>query len=91
MATLCVRVEDVNATTASSTGSTPCATTSRLRVAGQATERFREEAIATGDGLAGVTGVARSLKWPTRAVGIAEKFDHFKDTYDRKYDGMMRA
>ena len=62
----------------------------KLRVAGQATSDFVKISYATGDGLAGVTGVA-ALKWQSERVGIAEKFDHFKDTYDRKYDGMMKG
>ena len=62
----------------------------KLRVAGQATSDYVAKSYALGDGLAGVTGVA-ALQWQVERAGIAKSFEHFKGTYDRKYEEMMKS
>lgn len=61
----------------------------KLRIAGLATSDYVTKAYAFGDGLSGATGLA-ALQWQKERVDIGEKFDHFKDTYDRKYEVMMK-
>lgn len=61
----------------------------KLRVAGMATGDYVRKSIALGDGLSGVTGLA-ALEWQKQRVGINKAFDHFKGTYDSKYEGMMK-
>ena len=60
----------------------------RLRVAGKATSDFVAKSLALGDGLSGATGLA-ALEWQRQCTGINREFDHFKGTYDTKYQGMM--
>ncbi len=62
----------------------------KLRVAGKATADVVSKSYATGDGLAGLTGLG-ALQWQHERAGIAQKFEHFKGTYDSKYEGMMRG
>jgi len=62
----------------------------KLRIAGRATSDLVSKSYALGDGLAGVTGVA-ALEWQRQRAGIGKTFEHFKGTYDSKYEGMMRG
>jgi hypothetical protein len=62
----------------------------KLRVAGRATSDLVSKSYALGDGLSGVTGVA-ALQWQYERAGIAKNFEHFKGTYDSKYEGMMKG
>jgi hypothetical protein len=62
----------------------------RLRITGQATADYVSKSYALGDGLSGVTGLA-ALQWQHERAGIAKTFDHFKGTYDTKYEAMMKG
>jgi len=54
------------------------------------TKRFNEAAIAFGDNTSGIHAVT-GLSWQSARAGIIETYDHFKQTYDNKYAGMMEG
>ena len=60
----------------------------RLRCIYMNTKTFNESAIAFGDNTSGIHAVT-GLSWQTARAGIIEAYNHFKQTYDSKYEGMM--
>lgn len=52
------------------------------------TKNFNERAIAFGDNTSGVHAV-NGLAWQYAKRDIVEAYDHFKQTYDQKYTGLM--
>jgi hypothetical protein len=53
-------------------------------------KRFNEAALAFGDNTSGIHAVT-GLSWQNARAGIVETYDHFKQTYDAKYEGMMQG
>jgi hypothetical protein len=62
----------------------------KMRIAGTATDDYVKKSYALGDGLSGVTGLA-ALQWQKERAGIGKAFEHFKGTYDTKYEGLMKS
>ena len=52
------------------------------------TKNFNERAIAFGDNTSGVHAV-NGLAWQYAKAEIVQAYDHFKQTYDAKYTGLM--
>jgi hypothetical protein len=52
------------------------------------TKNFTNSAIAFGDNVSGIHGVM-GLSWQNARGGIVESYNHFKQTYDRKYADLM--
>lgn len=53
-------------------------------------KRFNEAALAFGDNTSGIHAVT-GLSWQNARAGIVETYEHFKGTYDAKYEGMMQG
>ena len=60
----------------------------RLRCIYINTRTFNQSAIAFGDNTSGIHAVT-GLSWQSARAGIVEEYNHFKQTYDNKYEGMM--
>ena len=60
----------------------------RLRCIYMNTRTFNESALAFGDNTSGIHAVT-GLSWQSARAGIVEEYNHFKQTYDNKYEGMM--
>lgn len=60
----------------------------RLRCIYNNTKNFNESALAFGDNMSGIHAVT-GIAWQSERGGIVEEFNHFKQTYDRKYTDMM--
>jgi hypothetical protein len=54
------------------------------------TKNFNESAIAFGDNMSGIHAVTGAA-WQSARGEIVAEFNHFKQTYDRKYTDMMGA
>jgi hypothetical protein len=54
------------------------------------TKNFTTSALAFGDNMSGIHAVTGAA-WQSERGGIIEEFNHFKQTYDRKYTDMMGA
>jgi hypothetical protein len=52
------------------------------------TKKFTQSAISFGDNVSGIHGVT-GLSWQNARAGIVQSYDHFKQTYDRKYSDLM--
>lgn len=52
------------------------------------TKNFTQSAISFGDNVSGIHGVT-GLSWQNARGGIVESYNHFKQTYDRKYADLM--
>lgn len=62
----------------------------RLRCIYNNTKNFTESALSFGDNMSGIHAVT-GMAWQSQRGGIVESFEHFKQTYDRKYTDMMGA
>lgn len=54
------------------------------------TKNFNESALAFGDNMSGIHAVT-GIAWQNERGGIIAEFNHFKQTYDKKYVDMMGA
>jgi hypothetical protein len=54
------------------------------------TKNFNESALAFGDNMSGIHAVT-GIAWQNERGGIVAEFNHFKQTYDKKYTDMMGA
>ena len=52
------------------------------------TKKFTQSAISFGDNVSGIHGVT-GLSWQNARAGIVQSYDHFKQTYDKKYTDLM--
>lgn len=52
------------------------------------TKNFTQSAISFGDNVSGIHGVT-GLSWQNARGGIVDAYNHFKQTYDRKYTDLM--
>lgn len=62
----------------------------RLRCIYNNTKNFTEKALSFGDNMSGIHAVT-GIAWQNERGGIVAEFEHFKQTYDRKYTDMMGA
>lgn len=62
----------------------------RLNAVYVATHRFADTARATGDSLAGIHP-AGGVGWHGQKIKIAKSLDVFDQTYDKKFEGMMKV
>jgi hypothetical protein len=60
----------------------------RLQCIYNNTKNFKNSAIAFGDNVSGIHGVT-GLAWQNARGEIVASYEHFKQTYDRKYTDMM--
>lgn len=62
----------------------------RLQCIYNNTKNFTQSAIAFGDNVSGIHGVT-GLAWQNARGGIVDSYNHFKQTYDQKYAGLMAS
>ena len=60
----------------------------RLHCIYENTRNFNQAAIAFGDNTSGIHAVT-GLSWQSARAGIVDEYNHFKETYDNKYLGMV--
>lgn len=65
-------------------------TLARLSCIYNNTKNFTQSAISFGDNVSGIHGVT-GLSWQNARAGIVESYDHFKQTYDKKYADLIQS